>query len=95
MVGAAEVRGATVRFGIKGQSDLHGYRRGGAGVEVELKAAGGRLTDDQKRWREFCLAWGVEHHVLTARADETAEETIERWIGELSLVAANQLELSK
>lgn len=83
MVGAAEVRGATVSFGVKGQADLHGYWQGGRGIEVELKAAGGRLSEEQKRWRSFCERWGVEHRVLTARADETAEETIERWLSEL------------
>jgi hypothetical protein len=83
MVGAADARGHTLHFGQKGQADLYGWRQGGLGIEVELKAAGGRLTPEQERWRSFCKWWGIEHHVLVARKDETAEETVERWIGEL------------
>lgn len=83
-VGAAKFRGATVRFAIKGQCDLYGYVRGGRTIEVELKAPGKRLEPDQKTWAAWCKEWGVPHIVLTGRDEETVEETVERWIVELT-----------
>jgi hypothetical protein len=72
-----------VRAGIRGQADLHGYWRGGTGIEVELKAARGRSTPEQIAWATFCREWGVQHLVLKALAKETTEETAERWCREV------------
>jgi len=89
-IGAANMHGATVRFAIKGQCDLYGITRGGRHLEVELKAAGERLKPDQKTWASWCKQWEVPHIVLTGEEDETVEETVERWIGELETILATQ-----
>lgn len=89
VVGNFEARGRpgspirTVNVGIKGLCDLHGWRRGGQAVEVELKSATGRLRPEQLHWRDWCLAWGIQHYVLSARKDETPEQTVARWIEEV------------
>jgi len=83
MVGVGNVGGREVRFGIRGQADLYGYWKGGIGVEIELKSASGRLSDDQRRWASWCEGWGVRCLVLQARADESAAETVSRWLAEL------------
>jgi hypothetical protein len=82
-VGVAAMGKHVVRFAIKGQCDLMGYWKGGRAIEVELKAAGGRMRPEQKQWAAFCVSWGVPHVVLQARAGETVEETVKRWCGEL------------
>lgn len=87
-VGAAKMHGVTVRFAIPGQCDLYGVTRGGRHLEVELKAAGKRLEPDQKTWAAWCTEWRVPHIVLTGRAGETVEETVERWIRELGPLLA-------
>jgi hypothetical protein len=75
-----------VRAGVRGQADLHGYWLGGAGIEIELKAARGRSTPEQIAWATFCQGWGVRHLVLKADARETAEETAERWCREVEVM---------
>lgn len=83
-IGEARMRGGyTVRFALPGQCDLYGYVRGGRVIEIELKAPGRGLSADQRTWRAFCLEWGVPHVVLTGRKEETVDETVERWCGEL------------
>lgn len=89
-IGEARMRGGyTVSFGLPGQCDFYGYVRGGrAPIEIELKAAGKKIKpgSDQDKWRSWCLEWGVPHVVLTGRKEETVEETVERWIGELRVL---------
>ena len=85
MVGSAEVRGTTVSFGLKGQCDLHGARMGGQAVEVELKSATGKMSEEQKRWKTWCVSWGIQHYCLVARRNETLSQTMDRWIAELTL----------
>lgn len=82
-VGAAKIRGFTVRFALPGQCDLYGMTRGGQHYEVELKGPGKKLEPDQVKWRDWCLEWKVPHIVLTAMKMETETETVERWISEL------------
>ena len=85
------MNGATVRFAIKGQSDLYWISRGGGHGEVELKAFGKYLEPDQKAWASWCKEWGIPHIVLTGGKDETVGETVERWLAELeTLVAASR-----
>jgi hypothetical protein len=72
-----------VAVGIKGQADLYGLWRGGRHIELELKTATGRLTPHQVVWQSFCRSWGVPHLVLRERVNETTDETVERWIGEI------------
>jgi hypothetical protein len=84
-VGVAKMRGATLRFSIPGQADIYGYIKGdpARAVEIELKSATGTLEPDQRRWRDWCVAWGVPHIVLKAKKDESVEQTVARWIVEL------------
>lgn len=86
-VGAAKFGGATVRFAIKGQCDLYAVTRGGRRhLECELKAYGERLKPDQRAWQAWCKEWEIPHIVLTGGKDETVEETVDRWIGELAAI---------
>ena len=82
-VGAATYGKNTVTFGTKGMADLWGYWRGGRAIELELKAATGVSSKEQKAWAAFCRAWGVPHAVLRAREGETIAETVARWIEEV------------
>jgi hypothetical protein len=78
--------GQYVRAGIKGQADIYGFLRGSPAVpiEIELKAATGRTSEEQKRWGAFCNTWGVVYLLLAAERGENPNETIERWIATLS-----------
>lgn len=80
--------GRVVRFGQPGQSDIWGVRRGGLHFEIECKAAGGRLSTEQKRWRDWCGDWSVLYLTLEARKGESPEQTVERWLGELAMALA-------
>lgn len=83
MVGTAEVRGRMVSFGIKGQFDLYGFTDKGEHVEVELKAAGGKCSDEQFAWlMSLQDGWAI-CTVLHARRDESLDATIKRWLYEL------------
>lgn len=73
-----------VRNGIEGQADAYAIVRGGGHVEIEAKAAVGRMRDAQKRWREWCQFWAIPHLVIRARRDEAPEETVARWVRELA-----------
>lgn len=75
-----------IKAGIKGQSDMYALAEGGLHVELETKAAKGRMLEEQKAWREFCLAFRIPHLVLRARSGEHPASTIERWIAELRAV---------
>lgn len=82
-VGTVRIGRRVMRFGVAGQADLWGVWKGGRLVEVELKAAGGRLSPEQRDWAAFCASWGIPHVVLRAEANETVAETVDRWICEL------------
>src|SRR5690349_2412214 len=75
-----------LKNGIKGQSDAYALVRGGRHVEIETKAASGKMREAQERWRAFCLGWSVPHLVLRARRNETPDETVNRWTDELRAV---------
>ena len=70
-------------IGIKGQSDLYGLVRGGGHIELELKDVHTVTTSHQRTWRAFCRTWGVPHRELRARAGESTEQTVERWVEEI------------
>lgn len=78
-----------MKSGIKGQADLYALVNAGLHVEIETKAAKGRLLEEQKVWRAFCLERRIPHLVLRAKAAEHPAETVERWIAELRAVVTS------
>ena len=50
-VGVARINRRVVRFGIPGQADLTGILYDGRRVEIEIKSATGRQTQDQKNFQ--------------------------------------------
>ena len=76
-------QGFRVRNGIKGQADAFATVEGGLHVEIETKAAGGKLAEAQERWRASCLRRRIPHLVLRARKGESPDDTVTRWIDEL------------
>ena len=77
---AGTIDGRRMRAGVKGQADVYGFWRGGRVVELELKSLTGASTPEQKTWREFCVTWGVQHHVLKPLTGESIAETVTRWL---------------
>jgi hypothetical protein len=73
-----------LRAGVKGQCDLYGIVRGGKHIELELKSQNGRLSPAQRQWQAWCLEWKVSHLVLQALPDESIDQTVARWCGEIS-----------
>ena len=88
---AVRVEDRTIRAGIAGQADLYALVRGGRHVEVELKNVGETLNPDQRVWRDWCVEWDIPHIVLTAKKNESAEETVDRWCKELSTLITSAL----
>ena len=88
-VGRVQVEGRVFKNGIIGQCDLHGYLLGAPAVpiEIELKSATGRASEAQLVWQKFCERWGVPYLLLTARADESEAETVERWCEQVQVWA--------
>lgn len=74
------------RAGIKGQADAYAIVTGGGHVEIETKAAKGRMAEEQKAWRALMLSMRVPHLVLRAHPNEHPDATVERWIKELRAV---------
>ncbi len=83
IINEKSARGHWIKAGIKGQADTYILVRGGRHVELETKAAGGRLSDEQKAWRAFCLDFEIPYLMPRAKPGEHSATTIERWIGEL------------
>ena len=82
-------RSFRVRAGIQGQSDIYVLVKPGRIVEVETKARRGVLSPAQKSWQSFCLSWGIPHLVLRELPQETAEQTVSRWVEELRACIRN------
>ena len=83
-IGAARMRGGhVVTFAVKGQCDTYGIGDGGVHVEAELKALHGRLSPEQRTWRDWCLAHRVPYLLCVEKKEETKEQTVDRWIAEL------------
>ncbi len=72
-----------IKHGIKGQSDLYGYWRGGTVIELELKSLSGSIRKGQKEWAAFCQEWNVTYLVLKPLKDETIKTTVDRWCQEI------------
>lgn len=79
----AQIGDRFVAAGIKGQADYYLLLRGGLHAELELKSARGRLSVEQVRWREFCIAWNIPYFLLEQLASETPDETVNRWVSTL------------
>ena len=73
--------------GIPGQCDLYGIQYGGRCMEVELKSENGRLTPDQRTWRDWCLAGQVPWMCLWPWPGESKEETVQRWVAVIIMMA--------
>jgi len=61
--------GRRVYHGTPGQADIYGFLRDGKHVEIEVKRPGGKLSDDQERWREFCERFGMVYVVARSVGD--------------------------
>lgn len=80
----ATFEGRTFRTGgVDGQADVYVIVNGGRHLEIECKGVGGKLNEDQERWRTRCIEWGVPHIVLRVQKEEVPVETVRRWIAEL------------
>lgn len=68
-----------VRYGIPGQADISGIYLDGRRIEIEVKAAKGRVSDAQKAWAEM-----IKNHnglyLLARSADE-----VHAWLDELAM----------
>ena len=73
--------------GIKGQCDLYCYQYGGRVIEVELKAKDGRLSPEQRAWRDWCQAGQIPWLCLWPWPGESREETVARWVSVIAMVA--------
>jgi hypothetical protein len=83
VINVQAVQGFRARNGIPGQADAYAIVKGGLHIEIETKAARGKLAAAQLRWRDFCHTWRVPHLVLRAGNGEAPDATIERWLSEL------------
>jgi hypothetical protein len=80
-------RSFRIKSGITGQADAYAIIKGGRHVEIETKAARGRMAEAQSAWRSFCEDFAIPHLVLRADGDEHPDAIVERWINQLSEVA--------
>lgn len=85
--GVVRIEKRVIRFAIKGQCDCWGVFDGGRHVEVELKALRGRLSPEQRDWRDFCLARRIPYMLAIEKKGESHEATVARWIEELRKLA--------
>lgn len=56
--GARSAGGRVVRFGLPGQADLTGILFGGVRLEIEVKGAGGRQTEEQRAFQRMIERFG-------------------------------------
>lgn len=87
VVDARTQRDRMVIAGIPGQSDLYLYIYGGRVIEVELKSENGRLTPEQRAWRDWCQAGQIPWLCLWPWPGEAPEQTVRRWVEAIRLLA--------
>lgn len=87
VIDARTQRDRMVIAGIPGQCDLYCYQYGGRVIEVELKAKNGKLSADQRTWRDWCQTGQIPWLCLWPWPGETREETVRRWVEAIRLVA--------
>ena len=75
--------------GIAGQSDLYGYLYGGRCMEIEIKSKNGRLSPEQRAWRDWCQAGQIPWLCLWPWPGESREETVARWVSVIAMVAGS------
>lgn len=75
MAGSHNGRKWFVRFGAKGMADIEGIGPGGRHIEIEVKRAGKKPTQEQLDWLEDCRVCGA----IAFWAD-SLESAIEQWI---------------
>ena len=73
--------------GIPGQGDLYGYIFGGRVIEIEIKSKNGRLSPEQRAWRDWCQAGQIPWLCLWPWPGESREETVARWVSVIAMVA--------
>ena len=73
--------------GVKGQCDLYGLAFGGTHLEIELKSQNGRLTPEQRAWRDWCQAGQIPWLCLWPWPGEVPAETVRRWVEAVRLLA--------
>ena len=66
--------------GMKGQCDCFVILPGSRHVECETKAPKGRLSPEQRRWKQRCEALGIPHLVLVAHECDSPDDTVAAWI---------------
>lgn len=77
--------------GVPGQGDYYCLAQGGLHVEIETKAATGRMREAQLAWRAHCLRFEIPHLVLRAARQESPDATVTRWIDELRKCLARKV----
>jgi hypothetical protein len=86
----AQIQGRQVKAGIRGQADLYALAHGGLHVELEVKALDGRLSPEQKAWRDWCVKGEIPWMLLKPEKGEEPDATVARWVSELrALVDSN------
>jgi hypothetical protein len=79
-VGAAITHGGRVcRFGVRGQADLSGILRGGARLEIEVKAPGGVQSAVQRAYGAMILRYGGIY--IVARSVEDVRAGLAGYLG--------------
>jgi hypothetical protein len=64
------------RFGVEGGGDLSGIVLGGQRLEVEVKSARGRQSEQQQRFQQMIESFGVIY--VLARSEDEAEQQLEQ-----------------
>lgn len=74
-VGVARIGRRVVRFGVPGQADITGILPNGRRLEIEVKAPGGRQSEDQVNFQRMIERFGGLY--VLARSLEDVRKAIE------------------
>ena len=77
-VGKFLVQGKWVSFGVPGQADLSGILPGGIRLEVEVKTASGKQSEDQQRWQRMIEKFGGVY--VLARSVEDVWAAVRKYL---------------
>lgn len=70
-VGVARIGNRVVHFGVPGQADLTGILPGGVRLEVEVKSADGRQTEEQRNFQRMIERFGGVYVLARSVEDVT------------------------